>query len=247
MILNFHAVTINSMHAISNRDEIIEFNFISTMIAMHLSRMAEDLIIYATKEFEYIKLSNEWCTGSSLMPQKFNPDCLELVRGSCGGICGELVSLIMTMKGIPSTYNKDMQNDKYSLFKVFDDISICVQLMSGVVDTFHINEEKCLKALCESYDTLATDLAYYLVRKGTPFRDAHHCASKAVDYASKNLIEINKIPLSEFKNFNSSFDEDVFEIFNFERSVEQYQSTGGTSRSSVLNQIIFMKNYLRNM
>lgn len=239
-LLNFKSVSLNSMHAVSSRDDIVEFNFISTMVSMHLSRMAEDLILYATKEFNFVKLSNEWCTGSSLMPQKFNPDCLELVRGACGGICGQLMSMIVTLKGLPSTYNKDLQNDKQSMFSVFDDVTLTLKVINGVVETMDVLKDNCLKAL--SYDMLATDLAYYLVRKSVPFRDAHHCASKVVDFATKNRLEINK--MTELRGINEKFTEDVYGIFNFERSVEQYQATGGTSRKSVLEQIAFMKDYL---
>lgn len=244
-LLNFESVSLNSMHAVSSRDDIVEFNFISTMISMHLSRMAEDLILYATKEFNFIKLSNEWCTGSSLMPQKFNPDCLELVRGACGGICGQLMSMIVTLKALPSTYNKDLQNDKQSMFAVFDAISLSLKVINGVVETMDVLKENCLKAL--SYDMLATDLAYYLVRKNIPFRDAHHCASKVVDFASKNNLEINKVPMTELRGINENFTEDVYEIFNFEKSVEQYQVTGGTSRKSVLQQILFMKDFVNGL
>lgn len=244
-LLNFKSTTLNSMNAVSNRDDIVEFNFISTMMAMHLSRMAEDLILYSTKEFNFIKLSNEYCTGSSLMPQKFNPDCLELVRGSCGGICGQLVSMIVTLKALPSTYNKDLQSDKASMFFVFDSISLALNVMNGVVETMDVLQENCLKAL--SYDMLATDLAYYLVRKGIPFREAHHSASLVVDCATKNRLEINKVPISQLREINDKFSDDVYEIFNFQKSVEQYQAIGGTSKKSVLFQIQAMKDYLNDL
>lgn len=244
-ILGFKSVTMNSMNAVSNRDDIVEFNFISTMISMHLSRMAEDIILYSTKEFNFIKLSGEFCTGSSLMPQKFNPDCLELVRGACGGICGQLMSMIVNLKGLPSTYNKDLQNDKQSMFTVFDSVSLALNVMSGVVGTMEVLEHNCMNAL--SYDMLATDLAYYLVRKGMPFRDAHHCASKVVDCATKNCLEINKVPMSQLREISEKFTEDVFEIFSFQRSVEQYQAIGGTSKKSVLKQIEVMKDFLRDL
>lgn len=244
-LLGFKAVTLNSMNAVSNRDDIVEFNFIATMISMHLSRMAEDLILYSTKEFNFIKLSSEWCTGSSLMPQKFNPDCLELVRGACGGICGQLMSMIVTLKALPSTYNKDLQNDKQSMFTVFDSVSLAINVMSGVVKSMKVLEQNCSNAL--SFDMLATDLAYYLVRKGIPFRDAHHSASKVVDFATKNRIEINKVPISQLKEINEKFTDDVFEIFSFKRSVEQYQAIGGTSKKSVLRQIEVMKEFLSDL
>lgn len=244
-ILGFKSVTLNSMNAVSNRDDVVEFNFIATMISMHLSRMAEDLILYSTKEFNFVKLSNEFSTGSSLMPQKFNPDCLELVRGTCGGICGQLMSMIVTLKSLPSTYNKDLQSDKHSMFTVFDNISLALNVMNGAVETMEVLEHNCLNAL--SYDMLATDLAYYLVRKGIPFRDAHHSASKVVDCATKNHLEINKVPMTQLREINEKFTDDVYEIFSFQRSVEQYQAIGGTSKKSVLNQIEVMKNFLNDL
>lgn len=142
----------------------VEFNFIASLISTHLSRLSEDLIIYSTKEFNFLKLSGKYCTGSSLMPQKFNPDSLELVRGATGPICGELVNMLMTLKGLPSTYNKDLQNDKKSMFNVFDILCSSLDVMCGVVDTIIVHEDVCKSAI--SYDMLATDLVSkkYFVR-----------------------------------------------------------------------------------
>lgn len=204
-----------------------------------MSRLSEDLILYNTKEFGFIKLSGDFATGSSLMPQKFNPDCLELVRGLSGGIFGQLTNMIVTLKGLPSTYNKDLQNDKQSMFYVFDNIKLSLKVIAGVIDSMEVLESNCWNAL--SYDMLATDLAYYLVRKGVAFRDAHHSASKVVDYATKNQIEINKVPLSALKGISDKIGNDVYEIWNFEISVEQYKATGGTSLKSVKEQITFLK------
>lgn len=241
-LLDFKNVTMNSMYAVSDRDYICEFNFVSTMISVHLSRLAEDLIIYSTKEFNFIKLSGEFCTGSSLMPQKFNPDSLELIRGSCGGIFGQLTSMIVTLKALPSTYNKDLQNDKQSMFYVYDNVTLALKVMCGVIESMDIVKINCQNAL--SYDMLATDIAYYLVRKGMSFRDAHHCASKAIDCAEKNRLSINKLPMSDFVAISEKFTDDIYDIFSFENSVEQYQAIGGTSRKSVLNQISSLKKYL---
>lgn len=244
-LLNFKNVTMNSMHAVSDRDYICEFNFVSSMISMHLSRLSEDLILYSTKEFNFIKLSGEFCTGSSLMPQKYNPDSIELLRGTCGGILGQLMNMMTTLKGLPSTYNKDLQGDKESMFYVFDKIVLSLKVMCGVIDTMQIFQENCHNAL--SFDMLATDLAYYLVRRGMPFRDAHHCASKAVDAAQKNHLDINKLPMSEFKAISEKFNEDVYNIFSFESSVEQYQVVGGTSKKSIMEQLMCLKEYVCNL
>ena len=200
------------------------------------------MILYNTKEFGFIKLSGGFATGSSLMPQKFNPDCIELVRGLTGGIFGQLTNIIVTLKGLPSTYNKDLQMDKQSMFYVFDNIKLSLKVIAGVIESMEVIAENCWNAL--SFDMLATDLAYYLVRKGDAFRDAHHAASKVVDYAAKNNFDINKLPLSAMKTINAKFDDDVFDIWSFERSVEQYNAPGGTSLQSVKEQIAFLKKYV---
>jgi argininosuccinate lyase len=244
-LLNFKRVSMNSMNAVSDRDFVCEFNFVSSMISIHLSRLSEDLILYSTKEFNFVKLSNDFCTGSSLMPQKLNPDSIELVRGTSGGIIGQLVSMLTTLKGLPSTYNKDLQNDKESMFYVFDKIVLSLKVMLGVIDTLEIFEENCRNAL--SYEMLATDLAYYLVRKGMPFRDAHHCASMVVDAATKSRLDISKLPLAEFQAISEKFTEDVYDIFSFEKSVEQYQVTGGTSKRSVMEQITHLKAFVAKL
>lgn len=164
---------------------------------MHMSRFAEDLILYSSKEFGFLKLSEEFSTGSSLMPQKRNPDSLELVRGISGGIFGQLAGFMMTMKGLPSTYNKDMQNDKQSMFYVYDQLELALVVIVGVLRTIHVNEEKCRAAL--SCDMLATDLAYYLVRKGVPFRKAHHVSGEIVAFADKQNTSIEKVSLKDLK------------------------------------------------
>lgn len=179
------------------------------------------------------------------MPQKFNPDCLELVRGLTGGIFGQLASIVVTLKGLPSTYNKDLQMDKQSMFFVFDNVRLSLKVISGVIESMEILEEKCWSAL--SWDMLATDLAYYLVRKGVAFRDAHHSASKVVDYATKTQTELNKLPLSAMKSISERFDDDVHDIWSFEKSVEQYAAPGGTSMRSVKDQITVLKNYVATM
>lgn len=223
----------------------VEFNFISTLISTHLSRLAEDLIIYSTKEFSFVRLSGMFATGSSLMPNKFNPDSLELVRGATGGILGQLTNILVTLKGIPSTYNKDMQNDKQSAFFVFDNILLSLKVVSGVIESLEVNEARCWNAL--SYEMLATDLAHYMVNKGVAFRDAHHCSSKIVDYANTNNIPINKLPLSAMTSICDSITDDVFDIWSYEKSVEQYQVVGGTSLKSVREQIEYLRDFIEKL
>lgn len=220
----------------------VEFNFISTLVSTHLSRLAEDLIIYSTKEFNFVKLSGGYATGSSLMPNKFNPDSLELVRGLTGGILGQLTNILVTLKGLPSTYNKDMQNDKQSAFFVYDNIVLSLKVVSGVIESFEVNESKCWNAL--SYEMLATDLAHYMVNKGVAFRDAHHNSSKIVDYANSNNIPINKLPLSVMSSICDKISDDVFDIWSYYKSVEQYQLVGGTSLRAVREQIEYLRDFI---
>jgi argininosuccinate lyase len=212
------------------------------LISTHLSRLSEDLILFSTKEFNFIKLSGGFSTGSSLMPQKFNPDCLELVRGLTGTTFGQLANVIVTLKGLPSTYNKDLQMDKQSMFLVYDNVRLSLRVIAGVIESMQVLGESCRSAL--SYDMLATDLAYYLVRKGVAFRDAHHSASKVVDYATSHSMGINEVPLAAMRTINGKFDDDVSDIWSFEQSVEQYQAAGGTSMSAVKDQIAFLKEFV---
>ncbi|CAO1336742.1 unnamed protein product [Diamesa serratosioi] len=239
-LLGFKEISNNSMNVVADRDFVVEFNFICTLISTHLSRLSEDCILFSTKEFSFIKISSEYATGSSLMPQKYNADSLEIVRGTTGSIFGQLANILMTLKGLPSTYNKDLQVDKQSMFLVFDNIMLSMNVIRGVIQTMTVNEDNCLKAL--SYDMLATDLAYYLVRKEVPFRDAHHCASLVVDYATNNNTEVDKVPLEALKDISIHFTDDVTECWSFEKSVEQYKCQGGTSRKSVQIQIAEIRN-----
>lgn len=240
--LGFNGVSYNSMHAVSDRDFVVEFNFLSTLTGVHMSRLAEDLIIFATKEYNFLELSEEYTTGSSLMPQKRNPDSLELIRGISGSVFGQHCGLLMTLKGLPSSYNKDLQCDKGSMFAVYDQILLSLTLMTGVITTMRVDEERCLSAL--SYDMLATDMAYYLVRKGIPFREAHHISGEVVALSENVKIPINKLTLEDLQEISPCFDETVSRLWNYENSVEQYTVVGGTSKISVQEQINLLKDFL---
>lgn len=220
-----------------------EFNFTASLTSIHLSRLSEDMIIYSTKEFGFLKLSDSYTTGSSLMPQKRNPDSLELIRGISGSIFGQSAGFMMTLKGLPSTYNKDLQSDKISMFTVYDQLQLSLDVISGVINTLKIDSDKCLSAL--SFDMLATDLAYFLVRKGVPFREAHHISGEVVAYAEKHSLPINEIPLNELKKISLVFDESITSIWNFESSVEQYSVIGGTAKKSVQSQIEQLENFIK--
>ncbi|XP_053411070.1 argininosuccinate lyase isoform X2 [Nycticebus coucang] len=226
--LNFGAITLNSMDATSERDFVAEFLFWASLCMTHLSRMAEDLILYGTKEFSFVQLSDAYSTGSSLMPQKKNPDSLELIRSKCAG-------LLMTLKGLPSTYNKDLQEDKEAVFEVSDTVSAVLQVATGVISTLQIHRENMARAL--SPDMLATDLAYYLVRKGMPFRQAHEASGKAVFMAETKGVALNELSLQDLQTISSLFSSDVNRVWDYRHSVEQYSALGGTARSSVNWQI----------
>ncbi|KAM6155297.1 argininosuccinate lyase [Rhynchocyon petersi] len=233
--LNFRAITLNSMDATSERDFVAEFLFWASLCMTHLSRMAEDLILYSTKEFSFVQLSDAYSTGSSLMPQKKNPDSLELIRSKAGRVFGRCAGLLMTLKGLPSTYNKDLQEDKEAVFEVADTMSAVLQVATGVISTLQIHRENMAQAL--SPDMLATDLAYYLVHKGMPFRQAHEASGKAVFMAETKGIPLNQLSLQELETISPLFSSDVCRVWDYGNSVEQYSALGGTARSSVEWQI----------
>ncbi|NXN84731.1 ARLY2 lyase, partial [Bombycilla garrulus] len=196
--LDFASISLNSMDAVSERDFVVEFLSAATLLMIHLSKMAEDLIIYSTSEFGFLTLSDAYSTGSSLMPQKKNPDSLELIRSKAGRVFGRLAAILMVLKGLPSTYNKDLQEDKEAVFDVVDTLNAVLQVATGVISTLQINKESMERAL--SPEMLATDLALYLVRKGMPFRQAHVASGKAVHLAETKGITINHLSLEELQN-----------------------------------------------
>nr|XP_058952985.1 argininosuccinate lyase-like [Pocillopora verrucosa] len=240
--LNFSAVTGNSMDAVGDRDYIVEFLFWASLLSTHLSRWAEDMILYSTKEFGFMSLSDAYSTGSSLMPQKKNADSLELIRGKSGRIFGRCAGMQMTLKGIPSTYNKDLQEDKEPLFDVCDTLRGLLQVATGTLLTLKIHKDKMLAAL--SPDMLATDLAYYLVRKGVPFREAHSLSGEAVQAAETKGCLLNELTLNDLKQISPLFEEDVNEVWDYEHSVEQYSAEGGTAKSSVEGQIYKLQQWM---
>lgn len=242
--LGFPEVTENSMHSVGDRDFVAEFLFWSSLTAVHLSRLAEDLIIYSTEEFGFVRLADEFSTGSSLMPQKRNPDSMELIRGKSGTLLGKCVGFMATLKGIPSTYNKDLQEDKEALFSTFDALDSMLLIAARAVRTLELNDEKCRGALAASM--LATDLAYYLVRKGIPFREAHHLAGKVVALSENEGTSLCSLSLEELRTISPAFEEDVASIWDFATSVEQYKVLGGTSTTSVQRQIDSLRSWLEN-
>ncbi|CDK25483.1 unnamed protein product [Kuraishia capsulata CBS 1993] len=240
--LGFSGVIGNSLTAVSDRDFVVETLFWSSLFMNHISRFSEDLIIYSTGEFGFIQLADAYSTGSSLMPQKKNPDSLELLRGKSGRVFGNFAGFMMSLKSIPSTYNKDMQEDKEPLFDGLTTVEHSILIATGVISTLNINKKKMFDAL--TMDMLATDVADYLVRKGVPFRECHHISGECVRTAEETNVALNELTLEQFKNIDSRFGDDIHETFDFEMSVERRTCTGGTAKSAVLAQLENLKKQL---
>ncbi|XP_045785172.1 argininosuccinate lyase [Maniola jurtina] len=244
--MGFKQVTPNSMFAVGSRDHIVEFLNWASLCGIHLSRLAEDLIIYSSQEFGIVEHSDQFSTGSSLMPQKRNPDGLELVRGAAGLLLGDSFSFCCILKGLPSTYNKDLQSDKEILFRSYDRLLDCLKVTSGTVSTMKVNGKKA-ESLLEP-GMLATDLAHALVRRAVPFRRAHHLVGSVLRRAAALGVDIRHLPHREYVEICPEFgsEEELRKIFSWEASVEQYTSEGGTAREAVLSQIQQLQNWLLN-
>ncbi|OAX43556.1 putative argininosuccinate lyase [Rhizopogon vinicolor AM-OR11-026] len=237
--LKFASLAENSMWGVGDRDFIVEFLMWSSLTMTHMSRLAEDLIIYSTAEFGFVTLSDAYSTGSSIMPQKKNPDSLELLRGKSGRIFGNMAGFVMTLKGLPSTYNKDLQEDKEPLFDTVDNVSASLKIAEGVIATMEVHGERMRQAL--TMDVLATDLADYLVRKGVPFRETHHVSGRAVALAETRKCQLNELSVEDYKSLHEQFSEDVVKVFDFEASVERRASIGGPSRITLDRQIAVLR------
>ena len=233
--LGFAAPTPNSLDGVSDRDFVAETLFWATMTMLHISRWAEDLIIYSSREFSFVTLADAYSTGSSLMPQKKNPDSLELLRGKAGRVFGDMSGLLMTLKGLPSTYNKDLQEDKEPLFDAMETLAGALPIAAGALATLTVNRDKMAQALVP--EMLATDLAEYLVRKGVPFRETHDIAGEAVALAESEGIALSDLFLTALRSLHPAFDEGVSAVWSYERSVEQRDVRGGSSRRAVQEQI----------
>ncbi|KAI9320728.1 argininosuccinate lyase [Dichotomocladium elegans] len=233
--LGFRGIINNSLYAVSDRDFVAEFLFWSSLTMVHISRIAEDLIIYSSSEFGFLKLADAYSTGSSLMPQKKNPDSLELLRGKSGRVFGDMSGFMMSYKGIPSTYNKDLQEDKEPMFDAADSLSGSLQITAGVLSTMTIFPERMRAAL--SADMLATDLAEYLVRKGVPFRETHHISGAAVKMAEDRNVSLDTLSVEDLKTLHPSFAADVAKVWSYETSIDNRTAIGGTSKVAVTEQI----------
>lgn len=235
-LLQFTQISKNSIDAVSDRDFMIEFLNNCAIFSMHASRLAEDFIIYSSQEFSFIELPDEFSTGSSIMPQKKNPDSLEIIRGKTGRIYGNLFALLTVMKGLPLAYDRDMQEDKEALFDTIDNCLMIIEVLTKLIVKIKVNKQEITKALEKGFIT-ATDLADYLAIKGYPFRDAHKIVGSIVAYAIKENKTLSSMSLEEYKQFAQIIEEDVYDFIDFRRSVDKRKSYGGTSRQNVLNQI----------
>nr|NIT13003.1 argininosuccinate lyase [Candidatus Dadabacteria bacterium] len=231
-LLNFPEVSKNSIDTVSDRDFIIEFLSSCSVLMMHLSRMCEDFIIWSSKEFDYIDLGDDFTTGSSIMPQKKNPDACELVRGKTGRVYGNLFSLMTVMKGLPLSYNRDMQEDKEPLFDTVDTVKTSVELMAEMTAVIKFKKKNIAGSLKGGYIT-ATDIADYLTRKGMPFRGAHEVTGNIVAYAEKKAAELDELTLDEYKRFSKLIEKDIFSCISIRGSADSRTSYGGTARKNV--------------
>lgn len=230
--LGFESVSANSLDAVSDRDFAIEFVSACSLVMLHLSRLAEDLIIYATTEFGFIALSDAVSTGSSLMPQKKNPDALELIRGKAGRVFGHQTALLVTLKGLPLAYNKDMQEDKEAVFDTVDTVCMCLNVAAIVLNNLTVNEARTREAAAKGYLN-ATELADYLVKKGVPFRTAHDTVGRIVLTAIDQEKELNEMSLKDLVKVSDQIEADVFNALSLEQTLSSKSQTGGTSPKRV--------------
>ena len=235
-LLGFEGVTRNSLDAVSDRDFCVEFLSDCALVMVHLSRLAEDVILYSTTEFGFFELGDAIATGSSLMPQKKNPDSMELVRGKAGRVFGDLLGVLTVLKGLPLAYNKDMQEDKEAVFDCVDTVSGCLQVTGTVLRNVGVNKERALAAASTGYMN-ATELADYLVRKGMPFRQAHEVVGKIVMRAVEAGKEIERLSLTELKGFSELIDAQVFEALSLERTLGSKSQIGGTAPEKVSEEL----------
>lgn len=231
-LLGFDAPTENSLDSVSDRDFAIEFSAFASILMMHLSRASEELVLWTSSQFNFINLPDRFCTGSSIMPQKKNPDVPELVRGKTGRVYGHLTALLTLMKSQPLAYNKDNQEDKEPLFDAIDTVKDCLRAFADMVPAIQARKEVMYEAAKRGFST-ATDLADYLVRKGVPFRDAHEIVGKSVAYGVENSKDLSEMSLAELQQFSSIIEEDVFKVLTLEGSVAARNHIGGTAPAQV--------------
>ncbi len=244
--LDFSGVTLNSLDGVSDRDFAIELLSCLSIMMMHLSRFCEELILWSSNEFGFVDMDDAYSTGSSIMPQKKNPDVAELIRGKTGRVYGDLTSLLVTMKGIPLAYNKDMQEDKEPVFDAIDTIKLCVNVFTAMIATMKINKEKMLQGAKGGF-TNATDAADYLVKKGLPFREAHKVVGKMVAYALDKGKALDEMTMDEFLACSDIFDNDIYDAISMETCVNERKIIGGPAKEAVEKVIKINEEFLKTL
>ena len=244
-LLGLNGVTENSMDGVSDRDFLIELAFDLSLVMMHLSRFSEEIILWCSSEFSFIDLDDAFSTGSSIMPQKKNPDIAELVRGKTGRIYGDLTTVLTMMKGIPLAYNKDMQEDKEAIFDAVDNAKLCLELFASMLDTLTVKRESLRRAASGGFIN-ATDCADYLAQKGLPFRDAYRVSGRLVAYCIENKTDLESLPLETYKEFSPMFENDVYDAVNLDNCVNRRTVYGGPSKESVERQICIVNKYIES-
>jgi len=234
--LSFPEISRNSIDAVSDRDFILEFLSVVSILGTHLSRLAEELVLWTSSEFDFVTLPDSFCTGSSIMPQKKNPDMAELVRGKTGRLNGNLIALLTTMKGLPLTYNRDMQEDKEPLFDSIDTVNGMLTVCTGMIENISFNKKRLSKSASENF-ILATEIADYLVIKKLPFRSAHEIVGKIVAYCLSEKKDFPELTIDEWKKFSGLFESDILDILTVKSSIERKKSYGGTSVHQVEQQL----------
>lgn len=234
--LGFDSVTANSLDGVSDRDFAIEFLSVLSMIMMHLSRFCEELVLWSSHEFAFVEMDDSYSTGSSIMPQKKNPDVAELIRGKTGRVYGHLMSLLTTMKGLPLAYNKDMQEDKEAVFDALDTVKLCLPVFTNMVRTMKVNKDTMLQGAKGGF-TNATDIADYLVKKGVPFRSSHAIVGKMVAKAVETGRDLDEFSLSEFKEFSDLIEEDIYAVIDVATCVAERKIIGGPAKEQVEREI----------
>jgi argininosuccinate lyase len=243
-LLGFSAITRNSMDGVSDRDFCAEYLYSCAMVGMHLSRLAEDWIIYSSAEFGFIRIADAYSTGSSMMPQKRNPDMLELIRGKCGGLYGNLMALLTMLKGQPMTYNRDMQEDKKQVFDASDTVEACLAMAAAIVKNTRFNAERISKGLDEGFLD-ATGLAEYLVGKGVPFREAHQIVGALVNECESEGISLGQAPLEKLQKACSEISDDVYEYLGAANVAARYATVGSAGQKQLEEQLEFWKEQLK--
>jgi len=242
--LGFKNLTTNSMDAVSDRDFLLDFHSASAICSVHISRICEEIVIWTSEEFDFAKLGGDYTTGSSMMPQKRNPDFAEIGRAKSGRVFGNLIAMLTILKGLPLTYNRDLQEDKEPLFDTFDTISKTVRIITSMLNTIAFNEDKMRSAIDNS-NVLATDIADYLVRKGMPFREAHGIVKNLTDYVLETKQNIHELPLEKYKSFSELFEPDVTSI-TIENSINSRNVFGGTALKNIKSSIKTAKGHLED-